>query len=512
MLHNRSAPARVAGSITRSSMRIIRNILYMVLAAAVLLLTPSCGADETARASLYTPRQIAAVVVAASPGLPPLEALDWDGDYMTDYLSNIYDLDAEVLVDGFVCYANGVYASEIAVLLPADEADREGVEEKLRQYIARRTDAFAGYAPGEAAILKDSIVVSRDNYVALLICSDPQRAANAFTACFSSDPPALPADPFAPAAPDGPEPAEAGSDEADAAASDGDEADAAASDNDAADAAAADGAEAELAAADSDKAGPTVVDGAEAGPAAVDGAEPTPAMLDPALAVSAPDTNTPDAGLTEPGPMPFAPDPGQTVPEVASPDSNRASSVSDTYDHAAILGAWRDGDPDALSEKDRAILDACVAVITDHLTDDMSDYEKELTIHDWIVRWAEYDPEALSHAPNAKPDPDNDNPYGLLIRKKAVCMGYTSTFQLFMDLLDIECITVEGFSGTEDHAWNMVRLDDTWYCVDVTWDDPVSILQTETMRHRFFNVSSEYLRNNRHQWDESATPEAVAVH
>ena len=504
-------------------MRIIRNILYMVLAAAVLLHASSCGTAETARASLYTPRQIAAVVVAASPGLPPLEALDGDSDYFADYLSNIYGLDADIPDDGVVCYANGVYASEIAVLLLADAADREGVEETLRQYIARRTDAFAGYAPSEAAILKDSIVVSRGNYVALLICNDPQRAASAFDACFRSDPPALPADPFAPAAPGGPGLAEADGDETEVAAAAGTETAPTPAATDGAEAGfpAADGVKTELAANDDDTAGSAAsngdtagfaaADSDEAGPTSGDGAEPTTAGLDPALAVSDPDTNAPDSGLTEPGPMPVAPDPGQVGPDVAPTDADRASSGPDTYDHAAILAAWRDGDPGALSEKNRAILDACVAVITDYIADRMSAYEKELAIHDWIVRWAEYDPEALSNAPHAKPDPDNDNPYGLLIHKKAVCMGYTSTFQLFMDLLDIECITVEGFSGAEDHAWNMVRLDDVWYCVDVTWDDPVRVLQTETMRHRFFNVSSEYLRNNRHQWDESAVPEAVAV-
>ena len=49
-----------------------------------------------------------------------------------------------------------------------------------------------------------------------------------------------------------------------------------------------------------------------------------------------------------------------------------------------------------------------------------------------------------------------------MIAGKGICSGYASTFQLFMDLLGIEYVTVNGtsHSGTADHAWNMVRLDE----------------------------------------------------
>ena len=49
----------------------------------------------------------------------------------------------------------------------------------------------------------------------------------------------------------------------------------------------------------------------------------------------------------------------------------------------------------------------------------------------------------------------------ILVEGQAICMGYANTFQLFMDLLDIPCITVIGASSgsREDHAWNLVQLD-----------------------------------------------------
>ena len=82
-----------------------------------------------------------------------------------------------------------------------------------------------------------------------------------------------------------------------------------------------------------------------------------------------------------------------------------------------------------------------------------------------------------------------------------------------MELCGIERVTVQGTShgGANDHAWNLVQLDGDWYCVDVTWDDPVAsfpIPVSSPLAHRYFNVTSEYLRQTDHQWDESGVPEA----
>jgi len=74
----------------------------------------------------------------------------------------------------------------------ADEQSAKGAAEALEGYIGRRTDAFTGYAPDQAAILQRSLAVSRGNYAALLICGDADRAKSDFLACFGSAPPGLP--------------------------------------------------------------------------------------------------------------------------------------------------------------------------------------------------------------------------------------------------------------------------------------------------------------------------------
>jgi transglutaminase/protease-like cytokinesis protein 3 len=161
----------------------------------------------------------------------------------------------------------------------------------------------------------------------------------------------------------------------------------------------------------------------------------------------------------------------------------------------------------------RRIFDKCVYVINLLITDSMDDFEKQMAIHDWIIDWAAFDDEFFSDAPDANPDPNNDNPYGLFFSQVANCYGFTDTFQLFMDLLGVECITVHGtdFSGGR-HAWNLVRIDGVWYAVDITWNNPVDFPRNNRPRsvtHRFFNVTSETLFFYGHRWDRDSVPEAT---
>lgn len=59
-----------------------------------------------------------------------------------------------------------------------------------------------------------------------------------------------------------------------------------------------------------------------------------------------------------------------------------------------------------------------------------------------------------------------------------VCEGYARAFQALCNQLDIPCVLVDGPAAEsltdtpEYHMWNYVQVDDGWYAVDVTWNDP----------------------------------------
>ncbi len=189
-----------------------------------------------------------------------------------------------------------------------------------------------------------------------------------------------------------------------------------------------------------------------------------------------------------------------------------------SYDTSVILEAWETGEENGLSERDAAILTKCKEALEAAVEPGMTDFQKELNLHDWLGQsyYGCYD--RTVHDPTTPMGrEDNLNPYGLLVRGYGICLSYASTFQLLMDLAGVECITVIGASSgsSSDHAWNMVKLEGEWYCVDPTWNATYKEgLTQETMwpwQHRYFNVTSDYMRETDHQWDYDAVPEAAAV-
>lgn len=173
-------------------------------------------------------------------------------------------------------------------------------------------------------------------------------------------------------------------------------------------------------------------------------------------------------------------------------------SPAGVYDCGPILTAWKTEDPSGLKEQDRAVYEACLSVKEKLFSPGQSGYEMELAIHDWLL-------ENVTVSVGGRPEDDEkETPYGALVQKEANCLGFATTFQLLMELAGQQCITVSGASSRSErfHAWNMVNLDGVWYCVDASWN------KGRVWPYTFFNVTSEFMAQTDHQWDESAVPVA----
>lgn len=183
------------------------------------------------------------------------------------------------------------------------------------------------------------------------------------------------------------------------------------------------------------------------------------------------------------------------------------NSKEELYDTSKISEAYLSGDNSRLSETDRKILEKASEILDKIIGKEMSDYDKELAVHDYLVKYTTYDKKALSVL--GSPNENSDNPYGALINGEAICSGYTTSFQMFMDMLKIPCKTIYAKDEDGDeHIWNMVRLDGDWYYVDVTWDDPVPDEEGREVSHEYFNVTEEFMRENGYCWDSNGLPEA----
>jgi len=127
-------------------------------------------------------------------------------------------------------------------------------------------------------------------------------------------------------------------------------------------------------------------------------------------------------------------------------------------------------------------------VLREIISDEMSDYEKALSIFDWICINSVYDNKILSYD-STNVSFTNYTSFsleGVLNDGLAVCDGYSKTFSLLCNMEGIDTVRIAGGidsngNGVVDsyeglHAWNKVKINDNWYVVDITW----SVVDTES--------------------------------
>jgi len=172
------------------------------------------------------------------------------------------------------------------------------------------------------------------------------------------------------------------------------------------------------------------------------------------------------------------------------------------WDNTEFVAAVKAGDDYYLSQEEKVLFKIVIGVLNQIIEEDMTELEKEEAVYRWLTEKVEYD-YCHYEVPPCAPR-ESYEPMGAIASRKAVCLGFATAFQLFMDILDIECITVVGaaFESREDHAWNMVKIDGEWYCVDATWD-------VGAYGFGYFNKSSEWFAMTSHQWDYEAYPIAM---
>lgn len=127
--------------------------------------------------------------------------------------------------------------------------------------------------------------------------------------------------------------------------------------------------------------------------------------------------------------------------------------------------------------------------IVSQLDEGMSDYEKLKFFHDYLVLNVESTVEGDFV----------DSVYGALVNKKALCEGYAKAFSYLCNLVGIENMIVTGYTGV-DHMWNMVRLEGSWYHVDIGWDQPAEALRAEypdLILYQYFLTDDAVITNNR---------------
>lgn len=106
-------------------------------------------------------------------------------------------------------------------------------------------------------------------------------------------------------------------------------------------------------------------------------------------------------------------------------------------------------------EQQKEINQVIDQVIATKTTDVMTKEEKIKAIHDYIINETKYD---KKRADNKVKEYQSDTAYGALIEHRAICGGYSDAMKLFLERLGIESYKI----SSENHIWNLVRLDNQW--------------------------------------------------
>jgi len=159
--------------------------------------------------------------------------------------------------------------------------------------------------------------------------------------------------------------------------------------------------------------------------------------------------------------------------------------------------------------------------------DGMTDYEKVLSIFDYIMNNSTYDWKTYNLSLN---EYNNINPMdracyyleGMFLSDThvVVCDAMSKSFAFLCNMEGVDAVRVVGNAKTDSgeggHAWNKVYIDNKWYVVDITWTElntgdqmvgyavdwiyPYLIYYNDASKelscHKYFLVDDEYIKDD----------------
>ena len=127
-------------------------------------------------------------------------------------------------------------------------------------------------------------------------------------------------------------------------------------------------------------------------------------------------------------------------------------------------------------------------------------FDIALYLHDWITHHMYYDNSKRFYGAE-----------GALKRGYGTCDSYSKAYYLLLEKAGIPVVRI----SSNNHAWVRIKLDNVWYQIDPTWDDPVSsnIAVTGNENHEYFCVTDALMLASGHNYtpDSSAPCESLTM-
>lgn len=112
------------------------------------------------------------------------------------------------------------------------------------------------------------------------------------------------------------------------------------------------------------------------------------------------------------------------------------------------------------AEQERAVDQKIGQIMTSLDLNGLTDYEKMCRIYEYVINCAEYEYDPVYY-------PERHSAYGALFNGRSVCQGFSQLFYRLCMTAGIPCRII----SSEDHAWNIAKVDGNYYLLDSTWDE-----------------------------------------
>lgn len=149
-------------------------------------------------------------------------------------------------------------------------------------------------------------------------------------------------------------------------------------------------------------------------------------------------------------------------------------------------------------------------IIQEKISDNMSEKEKIKVFHDYVINNTNYDTQYTNNNINDIYN-SSHRASGPLLYSKSLCGGYSHAMSIFLNKLKIPNYRI----SSETHIWNLIYIDNNWFHLDLTWDDPVTSDKSNVLLHKYFIIDTKTLESfntGKHNFDKNIYTEANQVY
>ena len=181
---------------------------------------------------------------------------------------------------------------------------------------------------------------------------------------------------------------------------------------------------------------------------------------------------------------------------------NSFDSVSISHDE---YGEVKIGVNKVYSQNDIVLInDKVDQIIKSKIKKNMTKKQKIETIHDYIITHGKYATDSIRNK--------NDKPYSkansILIDGYGLCGAYADAMAIFLERMGIDNYKI----ASDSHIWNLVKLNNKWLHLDLTWDDPIMSDGSDKLEKLFLLIDNKELKKlnvEKHNYNKNIYKEAA---